>query len=256
MGSVQQASPYFFLPVAGAYLAVCGLWLSIRRWQPQLWPPSVPLETSRPWLDAALSLAAVTGVLFIGAVYRAGYLLPVSDSFLGRIAWTADTLLIYSPIFVVLAFRRQSLATVFLSPHGLPQKLALGAALGMAAVLVFLASRGEMARSLAVLARTLDWRPLSHSPAVFLEGVAVAFVFVRLRWAVGLAAAIALPAILFAAAHVPGALADGSSATEIMAFFLFNCCLVSAILYVVQRSQDVIWIGLVHYLMDVAIEAI
>jgi len=42
---------------------------------------------------------------------------------------------------------------------------------------------------------------------------------------------------------------------KIAAFFLLNTLLPTAVLYVVQRSADCIWIGIVHYLMDVAIDA-
>jgi hypothetical protein len=57
----------------------------------------------------------------------------------------------------------------------------------------------------------------------------------------------------FALAHVSPFPAD---AGELAAFFVLNAALVPAILYTALRSEDVIWIGLVHYRMDMAIEAI
>lgn len=91
---------------------------------------------------------------------------------------------------------------------------------------------------------------------VFLEGVAVAFGFVRFRWLVGMVPALVVPAAVFAAAHIPGQLADERTLATIVAFFLFNTSLAAAILWTVQRSRDVIWLGMVHYLMDIAIRAI
>jgi membrane protease YdiL (CAAX protease family) len=86
--------------------------------------------------------------------------------------------------------------------------------------------------------------------------VAVVFAFVRLRWALGTAAAIAIPSLLFAAAHVPGQFAEECDTAYMAVFFVFNAALAAAVFSVVQRSRDVIWLGLVHYLMDIAIRAI
>jgi hypothetical protein len=84
----------------------------------------------------------------------------------------------------------------------------------------------------------------------------MAFAFVRLRWVIGTAAAIAIPSLLFAAAHVPGQVEAGRDVVHIAVFFAFNTALPAAILWTVQRSRDVVWIGLVHYLMDIAIRVV
>ena len=39
------------------------------------------------------------------------------------------------------------------------------------------------------------------------------------------------------------------------AYFAVTAVITVAVLHVLERSQDVIWLGLVHYLMDVAIGA-
>lgn len=88
-----------------------------------------------------------------------------------------------------------------------------------------------------------------------MEGVVVAFLFVRIRWTLGLWPAILIPAVLFAVGHVPRQIAAEQSAGTMIAFFVFNTCLPAAILYVVARSRDIIWIGIVHYVMDIAIKA-
>ena len=107
-----------------------------------------------------------------------------------------------------------------------------------------------------VLRRAIEPGRLVDFVPIFLEGVAVAFLFVRIKWALGILPAILIPAGLFALAHIPGQLANGLNAAEIMAFFIVNGGLAGAILYFVHRSADIIWIGLVHYIMDIAIEAI
>ncbi len=253
---VQEASWAFFLAVAAAYLAACGLWLGMTSRLPRSWPPKRDLRTDRRWVDFGLAIVAVAAILLLGAAYRQGYLLPRAEGVAGRVTWALNTLIIYSPIAVVLAARRQRADTVFLSGAGLARKIAFGLGAGVVSVTLFHALRGDPGLIPRTLARAAGPDCLGDGLPVFLEGVALAFLFVRLRWAVGLRAAIVVPCLLFALAHVPGQVEEGRGGLEIAAFFAFNALLPAAVLYVAQRSQDVTWLGIVHYLMDVAIEAI
>jgi len=254
---VQQASLAFFLPVAAAYLAACAAWYALIRLAPGVWPVQAPPTTDRPRLDFALALVAPLGVLLLGQLYRMGWLLPrVGAPPVRRLLWVANNLIIYAPLFLVLAARRQGLATVYLSARRLWLKVALGLALGALAAALFLALRGETPRLVRVLTGAADLGRLADFVPVFLEGVGLAFLLVRLGWLVGERTAALVPALLFAAAHIPSGLASGRTAGELAAFFAFNVALVTVILRVVQRGQDVVVLGLVHYVMDVAIEAI
>jgi membrane protease YdiL (CAAX protease family) len=124
------------------------------------------------------------------------------------------------------------------------------------AVALYSGLRGELREVPGLLNSSVNTDKLVNCLPVFLEGVAVVFLFVRLRWVTGTAVAILIPSVLFAAAHVPGSLAEGRSAAHIAVFFVFNTALPAAIFSVVARSRDVIWLGLVHYLMDIAIQAV
>jgi hypothetical protein len=256
MQDPQTAEAFFFVPVAAAYLVACGGWLLYdRRSRGVDLEPPLP-KSDRPVLDFLLALAAATGILLLGSVYRHGWLLPTGPSAAGRIGWLVDNLIIYSPIAAVLWLRGQSTDTIFLSSHRWLEKILLGLALGIVSVSIYLGLRGEISDLPRVLAASLAPDKLVDFLPVFLEGVSVAFGFVRFRWLVGLAPALLVPAAVFAAAHIPGQIADERTLATIAAFFLFNTALAAAILWVVQRSRDVIWLGLVHYLMDVAIRAI
>lgn len=256
MDDPQAPTLGFLLPVAAAYLAASGLWL-LYDWRAKLRAAEPPPDASdHPYWDLALVIAAGAGIFLLGGAYRAGWLLPTGSSAAGRLGWMADNLIIYSPIAAVLLVRRQSPRTIFLSPVRLPEKIALGLVLGIVAVVVYSAPRGELSEVPRYLASALRTEKLVDFLPVFLEGVALAFAFVRLRWVVGTAAAIAIPSLLFAAAHVPGQLAADRDAVHVAVFFVFNTALPAAILWTVQRSRDVIWIGLVHYLMDIAIRVI
>lgn len=254
--SVQEVSLYFFLPLIAAYLVACGGWWLITRWRPETWPPPAEIETDRPYLDVGLTLLTVVLILLLGQAWRAGLRVPRGEVvWLNHLAWMLDNLIIFSPLFIVLALRRQRLQTVYLSGKALHKKLAFGIGLGTGSVLLFLLLRGELERAPEIFGGVLNPDQFVNFFPVFLEGVALAFAFVRIRWAFGLWPALLIPALLFALAHVPNSLAADRSLLYIITFFIVNTSLVVGILYVVQRAQDIIWLGLVHYLMDIAIEA-
>jgi len=256
MQDPQTASAIFFLPVAAAYLAACAGWLIYdRQLRRTVAEPPLP-ASDRPVLDFLLTLAAAAGILLWGSVYRHGWLLPTGPTAVGRVAWMVDNLIIFSPIAAVLWMRRQGTETIFLSAHRWLEKILLGLGLGVISVSIYLALRGEQSELPQVLAASVAPDKLVDFLPVFLEGVAVAFGFVRFRWLVGMIPALVVPSAVFAAAHIPGQLADERTMATIVAFFLFNTSLAAAILWTVQRSRDVIWLGMVHYLMDIAIRAI
>jgi membrane protease YdiL (CAAX protease family) len=245
---VQTASLAFFGPVAAAYAFALATWWLVTTTWPRLWSaPAADPPSERPWVDFGVCVAVVVAVLGVGQLYQHGLLLPGS----GGLVYTANQLLIYAPLFVALALRRQGGRTVWVTAERLPVKLAFGAALGVGACAVFLATRGELHALPRSLMRAFTPYSLAHFFPVFMEGVALAFLFVRLQWVFGRWLALLLPALLFAAAHVPRALADGADGARIAAFFVFNTVIVVAILAVIRRSRDVIWLGIVHYLMDV-----
>ena len=64
-----------------------------------------------------------------------------------------------------------------------------------------------------------------------------------------------IPCLLFAIAHVQRGIDSGQTTSELIAFFVLNTALPFVIFLTVVRSRDVVWIGLVHYLLDVATRA-
>ncbi len=245
----------FFLPIVAAYAVACGGWMLAQRFFPGWWPRRPDLSTGRKWLDLALVFVAVVAVLGIGELWRRGWLLPEPAGWLGAVAWNANNLIIYAPIALMLAARRQPGETIYLSARGLPIKIIAGLVLGAAAVTVYLLLRGDLESIVQVAGDSVHGRNLRNFLPVFLEGVALAFAFVRIRWAFGLWPALFLPAILFAAAHIPRQIESGLGAVEMTAYFATTTAVAAGVLYALERSADVVWLGVVHYLMDVAIGA-
>lgn len=255
MEPVQQASTSFFLPLYAAYFAALIGWFLVVRVRPGIWPRAKLLVTDRKWLDLILVFVAAAAIFGISTLHRKGLLLPEPQGLAGIAVWNVNILLIYSPLFIVPILRRQGLDTLFLSGERFLVKCAVGIALGILSVIVFSAARMELSSLPEIAGRCVDpTRFAKYFLPVFLEGVVLAFLFVRLRWALGLWPSLLIPAVLFSLGHVPNSLEAGRSAGYIATFLILNSALVVAILYGVQRSRDIIWIGLVHYLMDVAIE--
>ena len=238
-----------------AYLSACGLWFLLDR-KKLVWSPESIITPAKPWWEMAFGLLACAGILAIGQVYSAGLLIPKSSlSWLNQIIWILNNFIIFSPVFIVLALRRQKLNTVFISARDIFRKLGFGALASTVGIVLFVGIRGEWHRTTEILINSVNGNSLANFPATFFENVALAFLFVRFKWAVGIKWAIIIPSILFAIAHVPGSLAEGDSWSHIMTFFTVTGGLTTVILYTAYRSRDIIWLGLVHYFMDLAIKA-
>ncbi len=245
----------FFFPVTFAYLLACGGWIMLARWG-AISRPREPIPTcDRPWVELGLATVVVAGIFLFGLVYRFGFLLPSGSEWYHHLSWPVNNLIIYSPVFIFVVLRKQDMGTVFLSKSDIGRKTAVGSILAIIATAAFLALRGDLADLPGIMRGIVEPGNASNFPAVFLEAVLVAFLFVRVRWALGFWPAILIPAVLFAIGHVPRQLAAGESIGTIVAFFAFNTFLPAAILYVIAVGRDVIWIGIVHYVMDIAIKA-
>lgn len=245
----------FFASIALTYGAVCLTWLVADRAFVDHWPVEELPESDNKWLDLAMIGVAAVGTFGLGELYRRNYLLPDFAGASQFVSTAINLSIPFLPLFLVLGWRRQSLRTVMLSKQGLGMKLAVGVLAAIVGTSVFLGTSGELARTGEIVRECCSLHSLSHAPAVFLEGVALAFVYERLRWVAGGAVSIWLPCLFFAAAHVPRSLAAGRTPAEVVLWFAFNTILPALILTIVVRSRDVIWIAIPHYVLDVAIGA-
>ena len=255
MNPAPESLWFLFGPLIAAYLAACGGWLLARRLKAGWWPQPMPQHTNRIWLDFTMVFVVAAMVIGLGQAWRAGWLLPPRSGALGDLFWQVNNLIIYAPVFVILAHRGQSTDTVYVSLKGLPVKLAAGLVFGLVAVAVFLVLRGQLAAFPGVAAASVQRENLRNFLPVFLEGVVLAFAFVRLQWAFGQWPALFAPGVVFAAAHIPRQLESGMGVPEMAAYFAVTAGIAFVVLYTARRSRDVIWLGIVHYLMDVAIGA-
>jgi hypothetical protein len=215
-----------------------------------VWPLREPPRFARPWVEVALALLAVAGVIGVGQLYSRGWLLP-SGGALGGVAEAANQLAIFSPMLLLLALRRQPLSTAWLPRERLGARLAIGLVLAVAALVAFALTRSGCDLPWLVVGRVFAARNAPIAVQVLLEDVSIAIVLVRLGAAtrrprlsaVGVAA-------LFAAAHLPAMLSGGGVGVADVASLSLDFALAAGALLVVQRSSDVAWFWLVHTAMD------
>lgn len=252
----METSFTFFLAIIAAYASACAIWLGLYKLSPTWWPVAVIEKPTTRYKDLVIAFGTCAGIIVMGQLYTAGLLLPESEnSYISALLWMVNNLIIFSPIFITLYFRKQSVNTVFLSGKKLGIKLAFGLLASLLGILVFyLVANGENQFG-RVFKEALLLENIRNFPAVFLEGVAIAFLFVRLNWSIGKKWAILIPSILFALAHLPRSIGNGTAVPEILAYSAVTFAVTCLILYTSHKSRDVIWLGVIHYLMDIAIGA-
>lgn len=248
----------FLTAITVSYVSAGITMLMLIKYKPGWWAKGiVVVKPARKYLDFALSVGAAACIFLTGWLYNHNYLLPESRQ-KGHfsITWCINNLIIFSPIFIILKIRNQPLSSIYLSCKETGKKLLWGILLSFFSCSLYLLLMGRV-NELAIFFGNDLFLPhyLENFPAVFLEGVAVIFVFTRFKNMTGSFIAILTASVLFAASHVPSGIANGSSFVTISIFFVFNTLLPSFILFSVIKTKDIIWIGIVHYCMDVAIGA-
>ncbi len=243
------------LPLASAYMVICLCWWLIKFAAGKRWEEADILESDRPWLDSLMVVAAAIGVFLFGQAYNAGYRLSPWSGYWDYLRVTINLTIPFTPIFLILAVRKQSVKTVWLSSQALHWKLAVSLIASLFGVATYLTLAGEWYRINEILRDSFTLHSLSHAAPVFLEGVAIGFVFVRLRWITNRWLAILIPCVMFAAAHIPRFLESDQSLLGITVFVAFNTVVVAMVLSTSMRACDIIWFFLPHYFMDIAIGA-
>jgi hypothetical protein len=227
-----------------AYLVAVAAWLIAARWMRWLRPQTPPPRFEHPWRQVLHAVVAVVGVLLVGAVYSKGWLLPSgarSHPFLDAI----DQVLIYSPMLLLVW--RQGTETAWLPRDRVPQRISAGAAVAQVALMAYALARGTSWQALVM--RVYAVGNFSWLVQVLLEDISIAALFVRLSAAISSRLALIVVAVLFAAAHIPGMLSAGATASSLLPLVI-DALLGVLVLSVLQRSRDVWCFWMVHFALD------
>ena len=220
----------------------------IARQAPHIWPVRPAPRFERPWREVGWAFVAAAGVLAIGMLYSRGWLLPATSR--GRPLLDAvNQLLIYGPFLLLLAWRRHGLETAWLPTRNIPLRIGTGLALALLALATYAVVRFGIGAWPSLVAHVYSPRHFSYFVQVLLEDISIAILFVRVRSVLGLPWTLIVVAVLFAAAHIPGLLASGAVATDLLHLF-GDVALGILGLALLQRLQDVWWFWGVHFALD------
>jgi hypothetical protein len=213
-----------------------------------LWPSAKRASFDRPWLEVGVALLAVVGILLIGQAYvRVGFLPEEGPA--GPALAAINQIVIFSPVFLAVLLRSDSLETVWLGAPRWPLRLAAGLGLAILAGSVYLLLRADTIGLADVAARIVRYRHFDEATQVLLEDITIAFLFVRLVAAIGPRWPVVVVAALFAVGHIPALIAGGATAGE-LALLLRDAALGVGIIVVLQRSRDILWFWPVHFVLD------
>jgi hypothetical protein len=237
---------------AGWITGVSGLLLFIY-WLPGMWQPVRPITLSEPRSDALMALGAT--LLLLGISVTTDHVL---DDWKRRVPWRdgiylGQLLIVYSPILLVMRWRKQGPATCFLRLEKLPCKMLLGVGLSMLAAFVFLAIRGEVREFGPFLATLARGGPVAMLQT-FLEGFAIGFLLYRFGAWLGMRWSAVIVAVLFMAGHLPNYMAGTFhlSVGEALAMAIAHAGIAVLVLVSMWKSQDIIVIGFLHWFINAA----
>ncbi len=235
-------------PLVAAYLVGLGGWLLASRLLPGVWPREPGPGLERPWREFGFAMVGVVGILLMGQLWSRGIRLPERGA-LGPLVGSINQVLIFAPILLVLAIRRQPWTTAWLPRQRIATRLLVGVVLASLAVTAYSLLRDGAGAPWVVLGRILRYEHVDEMVQVFLEDLAIAIVFVRLAGAIGNRWATVVVACLFAAGHIPAMLSQGATWLE-LAGLLRDAGLGVAVMLVLQRSRDVVWFWCIHFSLD------
>ncbi len=253
--TIQQTDTEFMVPVAAAYLVVCITWWVSKYLAGEKWESEEKPETDHRWLDLLMMFVGIVGVFAAGQAYRAGLRIPDLPQSWQYLTVAINLCIPFLPLFFVLLVRRQSFLTIWISWRAIHWKLATGILSAIVGLATWLTIGNQWERLGEIARDSVTLHSLAHAMPVFMEGVAIAFVFVRLRWVAPNWLAILIPSLLFAAAHIPRFTETDQSLLAVAIFVGFNTAVAAMAFTTALRARDIIWIAIPHYIMDIAIGA-
>lgn len=245
------SSAYYVALSVGYTIALVG-WFVINLWKPEIWRAHAEVQFQHPWREVLWALLAGIAMVAIGQLYAQGLLVPEIRP-VKPLASSVNQVIIFSPFLLLLLIRRQSVATAWLPPRLPWLRLGIGMLLALCAITTFVLVRRPDSSLAEILPNVYHPKNLGYAVQVFFQDISIAIVLVRFKAAVGqkwfLVALVAV-ALLFSASHYPLKISQGLSYLSATREVLIDALLVSAVVYVLQRSRDILWFWPVHFAMD------
>lgn len=250
---MNSISSTYYAALTLAYaVGLLGWWL-ISLWKLEIWKYDSEYRFQHPWRETLWVVLAAIATVGIGQLYSHQLLLPQSSVIESPIASSINQIIIFSPFLLLLFLRHQPFSTVWLPSRSPSIRVAVGVVLALCSVVTFYLMRKPELSLFDILMGVYHPKNLGYAVQVFLQDFSIAMLFVRFKAAVGqkwFLWAIIGVAFLFSAAHYPLKMDQGLSFLTATREVLIDGLLVSAVLYVLQRSQDILWFWCIHFAMD------
>jgi hypothetical protein len=246
-----EVSLNFEIAVYLSWVVGVGLLLLAIRLLPAHWQALEPIRLERPGRETLWALAAAVLVVGISVatdnVFRGWKRHPS----IGSAVFFGQLVLVYSPIFALLWWRKQGLRTCLLRFDKLPSKILLGTGLAFVASFVFLLIRGR-AGSFRDFAATLGQGGMVAMFQTFMEGFAIGFLLYRVGAWIGIGWSSVIVAILFMAAHIPNYTSGAFHLSLPVAILaaVAHAGIGVFIFVAAWRSQDIIVLGILHWFIN------
>jgi hypothetical protein len=238
-------SPHY-ISLIFAYATGMGIWFLLNYFFPSLWKPEERIYFNKPYLEFAFSIIAVFAILGIGQLYIRSLLIPNDGNILVD---ALNQFIIFSPVFVLILIRKQSLATLWLPKSRVVIRLLAGLLIALFSVVTYWLTRSGANGLGNILINIYHYQNISHLVQVFMEDVTIALIFVRLSAWIGNKWSILLVAVLFAAGHIPSLVTNGTTFIE-LGSLIIDALLGVLVLTAVSKSKDIWWFFMVHFAID------
>lgn len=247
----MEATLSFEVAVYAAWIASAGPLLLLVRHAPAWWPALQRVSFEKPGREFLWALAAAIA-LFAISFASDNLLAPWKrQPVLGDVVYLGQLLLVYSPIFIVLWWRRQGLQSCFLRFEKWPTKIGAGLLLGTLAAAVFLLVRGRI-ESFPEFISTLGHGGPVAMIQTFMEGFGIGFLLYRAGAWIGVRWSSVIVSALFMSAHIPNYVSGASTfpLPTALALAAAHAGIGVLILFVIWKSQDIIVLGFLHWFIN------
>lgn len=233
--------------LAIAYGAVCLLWLVSSRVLPY-WRAPKRAAFEQPWREVGYALLAGFLVIGLGQLWLRGVRLP-DDGRWHPVFESINQTIIFSPMLLLLLWRRQPLASAWLPGDHAAPRFFIGLGLAVIALAIYAELERGAPGFVSALQRVFNPGKSHVAVQVLLEDVTIAILMVRLSAALTIKWAVIVAAALFAAGHIPTMVSEGASIAQLTGL-LRDFGLGVVVIGTVSRGADVLWLWPVHYVLD------
>ncbi len=248
---VMEFSLGYFLAVFVGYAASIGVWFGVTKGFPRLWAPKEKILFARPKAELGWALLAAVLVALINVVYNLGWLFPLpEDTWLADLVFLVILAIIWSPVFITLAVRRQGLETCLFSLRGLFKKLIWGIAGSVVGMATYLLIRGRSGDLELVATALWSWDAVPAIQSV-VQFFGVGFLLTRTVGATGRLYGILICGVLYGVVKYPLYLTHyGMSFGEATGMIAFSACVACAVIYMTLDRRDLLVPAIIHVFMD------